>query len=104
MRSLRSTLVLVVVLAGLVGYIYYLNGRDTTSTDAKEKAFASVKEEDVEDIRIKSADGETTHVQKADGAWTIVEPEAAAVTSVLTKSRRDGSSDMSRQCSQRARR
>src|SRR5687768_4861114 len=52
MRSLRSTLVLVVVLAGLVGYIYYLNGRDTTSTDAKEKAFASVKEEDVEDIRI----------------------------------------------------
>jgi hypothetical protein len=69
---------LVVVLAGLVGYIYYLNGRDTTSTDAKEKAFASVKEEDVDDIRIKAADGETTHVQKADGTWTIVEPEATA--------------------------
>jgi len=78
MRSLRTTLILVVVLAGLVGYIYYLNGRDTTTADAKEKAFASVKEEDVEDIRIKSADGETTRVQKADGAWTIVEPEAAA--------------------------
>ena len=77
MRSLRSTLILVIVLAGLVAYIYYLNGRDTTSADAKEKVFASVKEEDVEDIRIKSADGETTRVQKADGAWKIVEPEAA---------------------------
>lgn len=77
MRSLRSTLVLVVVLAGLVGYIYYLNGRDTTSSDAKEKAFATLKEEEVEAIRIKSADGQTTRVQKKDGAWTIVEPEAA---------------------------
>ena len=78
MRSLRSTLVLVVVLAALVGYIYYLNGRDTTGTDAKEKAFATVKEEEVEAIRIKSADGQTTRLQKKDGAWTIVEPEAAS--------------------------
>ena len=44
MRSLRSTLVLVVVLAGLVGYIYYLNSATRASTDAKEKAFASVKD------------------------------------------------------------
>lgn len=78
MRSLRSTLVLVALLAGLVGYIYYLNGRDTTSTDAKEKAFATLTEEEIEAIRIKSADGQTTRVQKKDGAWTIVEPEAAA--------------------------
>jgi hypothetical protein len=78
MRSLRSTLILVVILAGLVGYIYYLNSRDTTSTDTKEKAFASIKEEDVEDIRIRSADGQTTHLQKTDGAWKIVEPEALA--------------------------
>jgi hypothetical protein len=78
MRSLRSTLILIVILAGLVGYIYYLNGRDTTSTDTKEKAFASVKEEEIEDIRIRSADGQTTHLQKADGAWKIVEPEALA--------------------------
>jgi hypothetical protein len=78
MRSLRSTLILAVVLAALVGYIYYLNGRDTTSTDAKEKAFAAVKDEDVEEVRIKAADGQTTRVQKADGAWKIVEPEPIA--------------------------
>jgi hypothetical protein len=77
MRGLRSTLVLVVLLAGLVGYIYYLNGRESTSTDTKEKAFAAVKNEDVDDVRIKAADGQTTRVQKADGSWKIVEPEAA---------------------------
>ncbi len=77
MRGLRSTLFLVVVLAGLVGYIYYLNGRESTSTDSKEKLFAAIKEDDIEDVRIKSADGQTTRVQKADGTWKIVEPEAA---------------------------
>ena len=77
MRGLRSTLVLVVVLAGLVGYIYYLNGRESTGTDTKEKLFAAVKEDDIEDVRIKSADGQTTRVQKAEGTWKIVEPEAA---------------------------
>ena len=51
MRGLRSTLVLVVVLAGLVGYIYYLNGRESTGTDTKEKAFAAVKAEDIEDVQ-----------------------------------------------------
>ena len=77
MRGLRSTLVLAVVLAGLVGYIYYLNGRESTGTETKEKLFAAVKEDDIEDVRIKSADGQTTRVQKAEGTWKIVEPEAA---------------------------
>ena len=75
MRGLRSTLVLVVLLAGLVGYIYYLNGRESTGTDAKEKAFAAVKGEDVEDIRIKAADGQTTRLQKADGTFLGSERE-----------------------------
>jgi hypothetical protein len=78
MRGLRSTLVLIVVLAGLVGYIYYLNGRETTGGDTKEKVFASLKAEDVEEVQIKSADGQTSRVQKADGAWKLVEPETAA--------------------------
>jgi hypothetical protein len=78
MRGLRSTLVLIAVLAGLVGYIYYLNGRESTPSDAKDKAFASLKEDQIEEVRIKAADGQTTRVQKADGAWKIVEPEAAA--------------------------
>src|SRR5687768_8476897 len=77
MKGLRSTLVLIVVLAGLVGYIYYLNNREATPDDAKEKAFALVKAEDIEEIQIKSASGQTSRVQKVDGTWKIVAPEAA---------------------------
>ena len=77
MRSLRSTLVLIVILGGLVGYIYYLNKDQSAATDSKEKAFASAKAEDIEDVQIKAADGQTTRVQKADGTWKITAPEAA---------------------------
>ena len=77
MRELRSTLILIVVLAGLVGYIYYRNNREAAPEDAKEKAFASVTAEDIEEVQIKLAGGDTSRVQKMDGAWKIVAPEAA---------------------------
>ena len=77
MRELRSTLILIVVLAGLVGYIYYRNNREAAPEDAKEKAFASVTAEDIEEVQIKLAGGDTSRVQKVDGAWKIVAPEAA---------------------------
>ena len=77
MRSLRSTLVLILILGGLVGYIYYLNKDKSAGTETKEKAFASVKAEDIDDIQIKAADGQTSRVQKTDGAWKITAPEEA---------------------------
>ncbi len=77
MKELRSTLVLVVVLVGLVGYIYYRNNREATPADAKEKIFATVKAEDIEEVQIKLADGQTSRVQKVDGTWKVVAPEAA---------------------------
>jgi hypothetical protein len=92
MRSLRSTIVLLVILAGLIGYIYYLNERGTENIDAKEKAFASVKGEDIEEVQIRSSEGETSRVQKVDGRWKIVEPvqadadenELSSITSSLS--------------------
>ena len=77
MRELRSTLVLIVVLAGLVGYIYYRNNREAAPDDAREKAFASVTADDIEDVQIRLAGGQTSRVQKIDGTWKIVAPEAA---------------------------
>ena len=75
MRSLRSTLALILVLGALVGYIYYLNKDESSGTETKEKAFASVKAEDIEDVQIKSADGQTSRVLNADGtAWTVLLP------------------------------
>ena len=77
MRGLRSTLFLIGILSALVGYIYYLNKDESAGAEKKEKAFASLKAEDIEDVQIKSADGQTSHVQKADGTWKITAPEAA---------------------------
>jgi hypothetical protein len=85
MRGLKSTLILLVVLGGLVGYIYYLNRDGAPDADAKEKAFASVAAEDIEEIQIKSAEGETSRAQKTEGAWRLIEPvQATADESELT--------------------
>jgi hypothetical protein len=78
MRALRSTLILLAVLAALVGYISYQNKTGSGETDTKDKAFASIKAEDVEEVQIKSADGETSKAQKANGTWQLVEPVQAA--------------------------
>jgi hypothetical protein len=77
MRALRSTLILFVILAGLVGYIYYQDKNPAADTDAKDKAFSSVKAEDIEEVQIKSADGETSKAQKTNGKWQLVEPVQA---------------------------
>ena len=86
MRGVWSTVVLVLVLAGLVSYIYFVDSkRDPSDTAAKEKPFTSVQADDIEEVQIKSADGETTRLQKADGKWEVGEPvKAAADTSEAT--------------------
>ena len=77
MRGLRSTLGLIIVLGALVGYIYYLNKDESSGSEKKEKAFAAIKADDIDDVQITLADGQTSHVQKADGTWKITAPEAA---------------------------
>jgi hypothetical protein len=81
-----STIVLVVVLAGLVGYIYFVDSKQEPSgTTAREKPFTSVQADDIEEVQVKSAEGETTRLQKVDGKWQLVEPvQAAADTGELT--------------------
>ena len=74
MRGLRSLIVLLVIAAGLGGYVYYLSGQDPAATDAKEKAFAAVESDTIEEIRIKAADGDTSRLQKSGDRWTLVEP------------------------------
>ena len=79
MAGVRSTLVLLVILIGLGSYIYFVDRNRTPSgEEVKEKLFADVKTEDVEEVQIKSADGETSRVQKVDGKWQVVEPITAA--------------------------
>jgi hypothetical protein len=76
MGRATSTLLLLLVLAGLVGYIYY-GDTDTSTTADLEKAFASVAADDIEEVEVKSATGETSRVRKTDSTWNIVEPVQA---------------------------
>lgn len=89
MRGLTSTIVLVVVLAGLVGYIYFVDAdRSPSGTEVKAKAF-EVSPENIEEVQIRNAAGEATRVQRVEANWKLVEPEqadadAAAVASVTS--------------------
>lgn len=89
MRGLTSTIVLVVVLAGLVGYIYFVDrDRPPSGTETKAKAF-DVSPENIEEVLLKNAAGETTRVRRIEANWKIVEPQevdadAAAVASVTS--------------------
>jgi hypothetical protein len=85
-RGLTSTIVLVVVLAGLVGYIYFIDaGRPPSGTETKPKAF-EVAADDIEEIHVKNATGETTRLQRSGTTWQLVEPEKADADSGVVSS------------------
>ena len=76
-RGLASTIVLVVALAGLGGYIYFVeNKKPVEPADAKAKAF-DIKAEQLEELQIKVADGDTSTLKKVDDRWQLVEPVQA---------------------------
>lgn len=78
-RGLWSTLALIVVLAGLGAYIYFVLNKqpDSTSTSKQEKVFAGVQSDKIDEVRVSSSAGDATTVKKENGAWRIVEPAAA---------------------------
>jgi hypothetical protein len=74
MRGLTSTILLVVVLAGLGGYIYFVDSkRPIANIEDKEKVFA-FETEKLEEIRVTS-ENESTVLRKTNGTWRIAEPE-----------------------------
>lgn len=92
MRGLRSTLLLALVLAGLVGYIYFVDAdRPAAGIEEKDKALAGIESDSIEELRITAAGGETSRLVKGDGGWQLVEPtksdadasELSSVTSSL---------------------
>jgi Domain of unknown function (DUF4340) len=77
-RGLKSTIALLVVLIGLVAYIYFVDSKKPASNapETKAKAF-TVDADQIEEIQIKPASGDASRVQKANGTWQLVEPEKA---------------------------
>jgi hypothetical protein len=74
----KSTILLVVVLGALGGYIYFVDSKRDPATDgANPKAFASVVADNIEEIEIKNADGETSRVQRVGTDWQLVAPDKA---------------------------
>jgi hypothetical protein len=81
MRGFRSTLILLVVLVGLLGYIYFIeSGKPATPAgeEAKAKVF-SVTADKIAELAVRPAAGDPTVLRKTNGTWQIVQPiESAA--------------------------
>jgi hypothetical protein len=77
-RGLKSTIALLVVLIGLVAYIYFVDSKKPASDapETKAKAF-TVDADQIEEIHIKPTSGDASRVQKTNGTWQLVEPEKA---------------------------
>jgi hypothetical protein len=76
MRGLTSTLILVIVLAGLGGYIYFVDSeRPAPGIDggpAKAKVY-TLEPDAVTEVKL-TYNGETSVVRKSDSGWAMVEP------------------------------
>ena len=70
MRGMWSTVALVLVLAGLGAYIYFVDSeKPAPGMEPKEKVFA-VESGKINEVRI-TAGGETTALVKKDTGWTV---------------------------------
>ena len=77
MGRMWSTLVLVAVLAGLGGYIYFVDSKRTSTGVAdKQKVFDGVQADKIEELTLTN-DGETSTLQKTDGTWKMTAPAPA---------------------------
>lgn len=87
MRRLTSTILLLVVLAGLVGYIYFVDAERPPSgtPEALPKAF-DVSAENIEELQIKNAAGDTSRVQRVDDSWRLIEPEPVEADAAVVES------------------
>jgi len=79
MRGLTSTLILVVVLAGLGAYIYFVDSKRPAasadgSSETKDKVF-TVEADKINELRI-TTQGETSLLRKSEAGWKMVEPTA----------------------------
>ena len=89
MRGLTSTLLLVVALAGLGGYIYFVDSKrpepGIDGGEAKEKVY-SLAPDAVNEVKL-TFNGETSLLRKTESGWKMIEPveaeaDAAEATSL----------------------
>ena len=94
MRGLKSTIALIVVLAGLGAYIYATWNKPESSDSAKktEKVFAALQADKIDELKVTTASGDATVVKKENGGWQVTQPltakadesEVSGMTSALS--------------------
>ena len=86
MRGLRSTMALLVVLLGLGAYIYFVTWKQPEGgiEAAKERVFASLDADKIDEITVKSESGDTTTVKKTNGMWQMTAPFTVKADEVQT--------------------
>ena len=78
MRGLRSTIALVVVLAGLGAYIYFVTWKKSAEPLSKQdKVFAGVQTDKIDELKVTSDKGDVTTLKKDNGNWQLVAPVTA---------------------------
>lgn len=81
MRGLWSTLGLVVLLAGLGGYIYYDSKNPSTdSGTGQERVFKTANGDTIDEITVKGESGDVTTIKKDDKTWKVTAPVAASAS------------------------
>jgi len=95
MRGLWSTAGLVVVLAGLGAYIYFVTWKtpeNDTGAKKQEKVFAALQADKIDELKVSTAAGDTTTLKKESGTWQLTQPiavkadesEVSGITTALT--------------------
>ena len=79
MRGLRSFLGLLVILIALGSYLYFVESKKEPggATEKKEKVFAAVEADKIEEVTVKSESGDRTTLKKSGTEWQIVAPAGA---------------------------
>ena len=91
MRGLRSFLLLLIILAGLGAYIYFVESKREPGTGNNREKVFSVETDAIDEITIRAESGDATTVKKTGETWQIVQPatlepdpsEIAVITSNL---------------------
>ena len=94
MRGVRTTIGLVLVLAGLGAYIYFVTWKkpDADTGTKQEKVFAGVQTDKIGELKVKSEKGDITTLKKDGGGWQVTAPlqtradesEVSGITSNLS--------------------
>jgi hypothetical protein len=75
MRGFRSTLILLAVLLGLLGYIYFYEmKRPAPSQEAPKQKVFTVEADTINELEVTSSAGDRTVMRKTGTAWSLVEP------------------------------